>query len=247
MRRVLAVIPARGGSKGLPGKNIRPLAGIPLIGHSVLCAAACPAITRTIVSTDADAIAAVARSLGADVPFLRPKELAGDDAPMMPVMRHAVETIETAEASAYDYVLLLDPTSPGRHPREIERAIQLLDADVGADGVVACSRPTFNPFWVGVTKEGEYARPAFATANVYHRRQDVPAFYRINGALYLWRRHFVGTSAWPEGKHIALEMPEQRAFSIDDEYEFRLAELLIDAGLVDLPWLQSQSMSSSAS
>src|SRR5215218_3886475 len=94
---ILAIIPARGGSKGLPGKNIRPLAGLPLIAHSLRLAAMCPEITRCVVSTDDPAIADVARAHGGDVPFIRPRELAGDDTPMMPVLQHALSEVERAE------------------------------------------------------------------------------------------------------------------------------------------------------
>jgi N-acylneuraminate cytidylyltransferase len=238
--KVLAIVPARGGSKGLPGKNIRSLAGLPLLEHSLRCAALCPGVTRTIVSTDDETIASVARSVGGDVPFLRPAELARDDTPMMPVLQHGLAATERDEGVTYDAVLLLDPTSPGRLPDDVARAIETLAADIAADGVIACSRPTFNPFWVGVVAEGGYARRAFDTGARYARRQDVPAFYRINGALYLWRRAFVMGGTWPEGDHRMLEIPEARAFSIDDEYEFRLAELVLTSKLVDLPWLSGQ-------
>src|SRR6476659_10209617 len=114
--RVLAVVPARGGSKGLPGKNIRPLAGLPLLAHSLRAAALVPSVTRCIVSTDSPEIAAVARGAGGDVPFDRPTELAADETPMAPVLRHALAFVEEHEGAAYDYLLLLDPTSPVRRP-----------------------------------------------------------------------------------------------------------------------------------
>jgi CMP-N,N'-diacetyllegionaminic acid synthase len=137
----------------------------------------------------------------------------------------------------YGSVLLLDPTSPGRLPEDVARAVQLLDGDPNAQGVIACSKPTFNPFWVGVVERGPYIAPAFDGPE-FQRRQDVPAFMRINGALYLWRREFIERGAsWRDEPHRALEIPESRAFSIDDLYEFELAEQLIATGLVDLPWL----------
>jgi CMP-N,N'-diacetyllegionaminic acid synthase len=236
--RVLGVIPARGGSKTLPGKNIRPLLGLPLIGHSLRCAAMCPDLTRTIVSTDSEQIADVARSLGGDVPFARPAELAGDETPMLPVLKHALATIEEAEGRPYDALLLLDPTSPGRTPDDVKRAVEILSQSPDADGVVACSRPTFNPFWVGVIDRDGYAEKAFDTTTHFTRRQDVPSFYRINGSLYLWRRSFVMEGKWPGGKQRILEIPEAHAFSIDDLYEFRLAELVLSSGLVELPWIE---------
>jgi len=101
--KILAVIPARGGSKGLPGKNIRPLAGLPLIAHSIKLAQFCPQVTRLIVSTDSEEIAAVARKFGAEIPFMRPFDLAQDDTPMWPVLRHALQMVESEENSKYDF------------------------------------------------------------------------------------------------------------------------------------------------
>jgi len=236
----LAVIPARGGSKGLPGKNIRSLAGLPLIAHSLECARLASGLTRVIVSTDSEEIAAVARKHGAEVPFLRPAELARDDTPMMPVLRHALLEMERIDGREYDTLLLLDPTSPGRLPTEIDRAMITLAGDPAAAGVMSCSMPTFNPFWVGVVEEDGVLAPAFDGAGKYKRRQDVPPFYRINGSLYLWRRDHVlnGGDDWSKARHLLLEMPEDRALSIDDLYEFQLAEALIEKGLVKLPWLR---------
>ncbi|MEO6771867.1 MAG: acylneuraminate cytidylyltransferase family protein, partial [Kofleriaceae bacterium] len=108
-----------------------------------------------------------------------------------------------------------------------------------ADGVVACSRPAFNPFYVGVVAPDRYIAPAFPGV-AHTRRQDVPEFLRINGALFVWRTEFLRRTpdAWlPAGKHLPLEIPELRAFSIDDAAEFALAELVLAAGLVRLPWL----------
>ena len=235
----LAVIPARGGSKGLPGKNVRPLAGMPLLVHSLMCAQLAPQITRTIVSTDSDEIASLARAHGADVPFLRPADLARDDSPMLSVLKHALAEIERAEGRTYSTVLLLDPTSPGRTPADIARAFEILQADQHADGVIACSRPTFNPFWVGVTADSAgYLQSAFPQARSFTRRQDVPAFYRINGAIYLWQREFlVSATSTLDGRQLMIEIPEIRALSIDDLTDFEHAEALLDKGLIQFPWL----------
>jgi N-acylneuraminate cytidylyltransferase len=134
-------------------------------------------------------------------------------------------------------VLLLDPTSPGRLPGDVTQAVALLDGDPGAQGVIACSKPTFNPFWVGVVERGSYLAPAVAGPG-YQRRQDVPTFLRVNGALYLWRRDFVERGgSWRDEPQLALEIPEARALSIDDLHEFQVAEALLAAGLIELPWL----------
>jgi N-acylneuraminate cytidylyltransferase len=172
------------------------------------------------------------------VPFLRPDELAQDSSPMMPVLAHALAEVERQEGRRYDTLLLLDPTSPGRFPEDIERAFRLLDADPLADGVLGCSRPTFNPFWVGVIEREGALAPAFPDAFHHTRRQDVPPFFRINGSLYLWRTDFIRTAARAtDGRQLLLELPEQRALSIDDQWEFDLAEALLERGLVEFPWL----------
>lgn len=237
----LAVVPARGGSKGLPGKNVRLLAGLPLIVHSLRCAWLVPRLARVIVSTDSEEIAAVARAAGAEVPFLRPAELATDESPLVPVLAHALAEVERSLAIRFASVLLLDPTSPFRIPSDIERAFDLLGADLRADGVVACSQPTFNPFFDGVVEREGGLASAFGGRAAFTRRQDAPRFLRITGTLYLWRAGLVRRSPrlWlDEGRHLALEIPEARAFSIDDGFQLELAGLFIERGLVRLPWLE---------
>ena len=238
---VLAIIPCRGGSRGLPGKNIAPLAGLPLIAHSIRLSKLCGEIAKCIVSTDSEEIAAVAREYGAEVPFLRPAALATDDAPMWPVLQHALEEMESRDACRFGSVLLLSPTSPGRLPKDVSNAIQILEEDGHAFGVVAVSRPSFNPRWVCVDIASDgYMRQSFPDGNIYVRRQDVPAVYRINGTLYLWRRDHVAYSETPryfDEPHRMLEIPENRAIDIDSQHDLRLAELLLREGLVRWPWL----------
>ena len=241
VRPILAVIPARGGSKGLPGKNIRPLAGLPLIGHSIRMAKLCPEIARCVVSTDSEEIAAVARECGGAVPFLRPTDLAGDKTPMWPVIQHALGEMESIDRCRYESVLLLSPTSPARLPEDVKRALQMLRNDSEAVGVVAASEPPFNPRWVCVhaTADG-YMQQSFPDGELYAGRQDVPPTYRINGALYLWRRDHVAESEAPqyfESKHLMLPIPECRAIDIDSALDFRLAELMLKDGLIRFPWL----------
>jgi CMP-N,N'-diacetyllegionaminic acid synthase len=236
----LALVPARGGSKGLPGKNIRPLAGLPLIEHSLRLARLCPAVSRTVVSTDSEEIAEVARGAGGEVPFLRPAELARDDTPMLPVLRHALAELDPA-GGEWDLLLLLDPTSPGRLPQDVELAHELLAGRPDADGVVAVSEPSFNPIWHAVVERDGFMQPLLPEAPTYGRRQDVPRVLRINAALYLFRTSFLRSAqdTWLEGRHVPLEIPDLRAFHIDTEEDLRVAELLLDGGLVSLPWLAS--------
>jgi CMP-N,N'-diacetyllegionaminic acid synthase len=239
--RVLAIVPARGGSKGLPGKNVRLLAGVPLIGHSLRAAALVPAITRCVVTTDSADIATVARRLGGDVPFVRPAELAADDTPMAPVLRHALAAVEEQEGERYDTVVLLDPTSPARKPGDVIDALDRLRAHAAWDGVVSVSAPTFHPVWVGVrpaAHDPERMERYFDDGVGVTRRQELRRYLRVNGNFYVWRADFVRRmqSSWmDEGVHGMVEIPESRAFAIDYQYEFDLLEALVAQGLVTLP------------
>lgn len=236
--RVLAVIPARGGSEGLPGKNVRPLLGLPLLAHSIRLARLCPEVTRCVVSTDSAEIAEIARAQGGEAPFLRPAELARADTPMWPVLGHALAEVERLEGAPYDLLLLLDPTSPTRLPEDVTKAVKLL-AD-GFDGVVSVSQPEFNPLWHTVVEKDGRMADWLPEAAAVRRRQDAPAIYRINGLLYLWRAEFVRRARdWrAEGRHRMLVVPDARAASIDDLPQFERVEALARAGLLKMPWLK---------
>lgn len=239
---LLAVIPARGGSRGLPGKNIRPFVGLPLIAHSILFAKLCRQIGRLIVSTDSAAIADVARSYGADVPFMRPAGLARDDTPLWAVVRHALEEVEKSDGKRYARLLLLDPTSPARDPEDIQGALDRLDRQPGADGVIGVSQPDFNPIWHCVVERDGWMTYLVDAGIQFSRRQDVPPVYRINGSLYIWQTDFLRREprGWQGyGRYVICEIPEFRAMSIDDIEEFERAELLVKSGLIKFPWLGS--------
>jgi N-acylneuraminate cytidylyltransferase len=249
MSRLLVVIPARGGSKGLPGKNLRPFAGLPLIAHSIRFAALCPEITRCIVSTDSEEIAAVARRFGAEVPFLRSAELARDATPVWEVVRDALARAEQTDG-VYDLVALLDPTSPARLPTDVAGARRRLSARPDAAGVIAVSRPEFNPIWHCVVERDGWMADLIDAGRSYDTRQAVPAVYRINGALYLWRAGFARSHAesWRKGgRYILHEIPELRAMSIDTLEEFEKAEALVKQGLISLPWLEAATSTCAAS
>jgi CMP-N,N'-diacetyllegionaminic acid synthase len=237
---LLAVIPARGGSKGLPGKNIRPLCGLPLIGHSIRLARLCPQITRVAISTDSAEIAEVARKMGADVPFMRPPELAEDGTPMWAVLQHALQAVENLDGKKYQLLLLLDPTSPCRLPEDIAGALSKLQEHPDADGIIGVSQPDFNPIWHCVIENEGWMSDLVPAGALYTRRQDVPRVYRINASLYIWRAAFIRKSSgnWrADGRHLMYEVPENRAVHIDTLEEFQRAELLIREGFVNLPWL----------
>lgn len=240
MTDFLALIPARGGSKGVPGKNLRPLAGLPLVAHSIRCASLCPEVGRIVVSTDSEEIAEAARSLGAETPFLRPAELARDETPMWPVVRHALDALDP-DGGRHPAVLLLDPTSPGRLPGDVSEARARLERERAADAVVAVSEPGFNPIWHAVVERDGFLEHLIPEGRGYGRRQDLPRVLRINGALYLFRSAFVRREAetWLAGRLLALEIPDLRAFHIDAEDDLALCELVLEAGLVRLPWLEA--------
>ena len=241
MSRLLAVIPARGGSKGLPGKNIKPFAGLPLIAHSILFAKLCPEIDRCLVSTDAPDIAEIAKRFGAEAPFVRPSALAQDDTPLWPVLQHALALAEQEEGVPYDFLVLLDPTSPAREPRDVSESLQRLLEAPGADGVIGVSRPDFNPIWHCVVERDGWMTDLHPDGAAVDRRQELPVVYRINGSLYVWRAAFVRhleEGHWRQvGKHLMHEIPERRAMSIDTADEFERAEALVKSGLIAFPWL----------
>lgn len=242
---VLAVIPARGGSKGLPGKNIRELAGLPLIGHSLRAAELVPEVRRCVVSTDSEEIAGVATVLGGEVPFLRPAELAQDDTPMAPVLRHALEWV-TQEGQDPDLVLLLDPTSPARRPEDISAAIARLRDEEAWDGIVSVSQPTFHPAWVGVRASPAGRMERYFSEGVgVTRRQELDRFLRVNGNFYVWRADFIRrmqVSWMDEGVHGVYEIPESLAFAIDYLDEFERLEALVEHRVIELPWLTDRAV-----
>lgn len=239
-KKILAVIPARGGSKGLPGKNIRPFIGLPLIAHSILMAKMTSEIDRVVVSTDDSTISEVAKKFGADVPFLRPKELAQDNTPMWPVLRHALQAVEEIYSEGYKYLLLLDPTSPGRIPSDITAALQKLESNEEATGIIGVSQPEFNPVWHCVVEEEGWMKDLIQEGASYSRRQDVPPVFRINASLYIWRADFVKKELndWRKnGSNLLFEISESRAIHIDDLHEFEHAELMMKNKLISFPWI----------
>lgn len=233
---ILAVIPARGGSKGLPGKNIRPLGKLPLIGYAVKCALHSPEIARTICTTDSEEIADIARQMGAEVPFMRPPELAQDTSAMWPVIQHALTRASKHYQTDFQSVILLDPTSPGRTPEDISQAVAQLAADPSADGVIGVSEPDFNPIWHCVIESNGYMQDLIPDGRNYTRRQDLPSVYRINASLYLWRAEFVRTATnWRDGKSLLHIIPESRAVHVDTPEDFAHAEQALAAGLIWQP------------
>jgi CMP-N,N'-diacetyllegionaminic acid synthase len=220
----IATICARGGSQGLPGKNIRPLAGKPLIAHSIAQALASPRIDAVYVSTDDEEIAAIARDHGAEVPFLRPAELATASAPKAPVVRHLVEAVEAAGV-AVGTIVDLQPTSPLREVADIHACLDLLDADT--DCVITGSIAHENPYFSMVElDESGQARLSKPLTSEIAGRQMAPPVYAMNGSVYVWHRATLDKGLWG-GRTRLHVMPRERSVDIDSAIDFRLAELLM--------------------
>jgi N-acylneuraminate cytidylyltransferase len=223
MTRVLAIIPARGGSKGLPGKNLRQLNGQPLIVWSIQSALAAARVTDTVVSTDDEEIAAVARNSGAQVPFIRPAHLATDDAPTEPVMLHAVETMEQTRGR-YDAVVLLQPTSPLRLHGTLDRALAAYE-QASADSLVGVAESHLF-FW----QDGDPPQASYDYRN-RPRRQDIPSAsrrYRETGSLYVTNRDLLMAEGNRLAGKVALfPMDEREQFEIDSQTDFAVLEALM--------------------
>lgn len=225
--RCLALIPARGGSKGVPRKNIRPLAGKPLIAYAIAAARASRLIDRVIVSTDDEEIAAVAQRYGAEVPFLRPAELARDDTPEWLVWQHALRFVE-AEQGLPDMLVCVSPTSPLRTVEDVDACIRVLQEN-DTDVVFAVKSAERSPYFNMVTLDSAgYAQLVIEPAQPVHCRQSAPPVYDMTTVAYATRPRFVlGAGTMFEGRARAVIVPAERALDIDTELDFRFAEFLM--------------------
>jgi CMP-N,N'-diacetyllegionaminic acid synthase len=223
--RVLGLIPARAGSKGVPGKNERVLAGRPLLERARDAATASGAIDRLVLSTDSESVAELGRSLGIEVPFMRPADLATDAAAMLPVVQHALRALGKVGYRP-DAVALLQPTSPLRTGTRIAQAIELLAADERATSVVSVAPipPHLSPHYAMRIDDGRLV--SFLSEGVLiTRRQDVPAAYFRDGTIYLTRTDVVIASGDLYGDRcIPLVLPADEALSIDTEADWAEAE-----------------------
>ena len=222
---VLGIIPARGGSKGVPRKNIRTVAGRPLIAYTIDAVKASKRLARFVVSTDDEEIATVARSHGCEV-LHRPAELAADDTPMLPVVRHALEAVEADERKRFDYAIILQPTVPLRTGDDIDRALALL-VETGADSVISVYQ-VFDHHPARMYRLVDGRLVSYAPEPPDRPRQDLPPVYHRNGAIYAFRRELIeetGTFMGPDTR--PLIMPRERSINIDDELDLLLADLML--------------------
>jgi CMP-N,N'-diacetyllegionaminic acid synthase len=189
--RVLGLITARGGSKGIPRKNVRFLGGKPLLQWTAEAALAARTLAWVVLSTEDDEIAAIGESCGLAVPFLRPKELAADDTPTLPVVQHSIRALE-AQGESFDAVCLLQPTSPFRAASEIDACVELFD-EKEADSVVSVLRvpSEYNPQWVYLRKADGTLSLSTGESEPPVRRQVLPPAFHRDGSIYVTRRNVV--------------------------------------------------------
>ena len=229
--RVLGLIPARGGSKGVPRKNIRVLGGKPLLQYTAETARAARLLSRVVLSTDDEEIAEIGRACLLEVPFMRPRELAADATPSLLVVKHALEWLGS-RGDVFDAVCLLQPTHPFRQPGDIDACITLLD-ESGADSVVTVLTvpPEHNPHWVFFSGPDGTLRLSTGESVLIPRRQDLPpAFYR-EGSVYVTRRDVVlkGGSLLGE-RVIGYPMDPEKSVNIDTQEDWARAERLLREG-----------------
>ncbi len=223
----LAIIPARGGSKGLKRTCSLPVAGVPLLARAVKAALSAKSVARVVVSTDDPEFAELARSNGAEVPFLRPAELATDNSPVVDAVIHLLKSLKHNEGFNPEFIVLLQPTAPFTQSFDIDAAFKEMTSS-GADAAVSVCQSEIKPDWLRRTGSGGWLEPVFKLDSAQHTpRQLMPATYRLNGAIYwiktkilLERKTFI-----PE-KAVHLVMPVERSMDIDSELDLKYANFI---------------------
>lgn len=232
--KILGIITARGGSKGIPRKNIKLLAGKPLIAYTIEAARQSGIFDRVILSTDNEEIATIARAHGCEVPFMRPGELARDTTPHLPVLQHAVGYLREHENYEPDAVMILQPTAPLRTAGHIREAVALFKKN-DADSVVSvCEVPGHhNPYWQ-LTRDDDESLKIFMTGapltELIHRRQDLPKTYTRNGAIYLFKTDILLHPERPSfygARTVAYVMDKESSVNIDGMEDWSRAEMML--------------------
>lgn len=226
---ILGTICCRGGSKGVPGKNIKPLNGKPLIAYTVETAKQSSLLNDVIISTDSIEIANAAKLYGASVPFMRPDDLATDTASKWPVFIHALETYEKLHNVSVDYLVDMDVTVPLKTASDIDGAIQLALKDTTVDVVITGYEPERNPYFnmMEINADG-YAEIVKKGAKPIVRRQDAPAVYSLTPAAYVVKKSALYQfEHWSKAKCKIYPMPRERAVDIDTAIDFKIVEFLM--------------------
>src|SRR3989338_5464629 len=228
--RILGIIPARGGSKGIPKKNIKLLNGKPLIAYTIEAACRAKGLADVIVSAESPEIARMAKRFGVQVPFTRPRELANDTATTVSVLQHALKEYERVTGKKFSHVLLLQPTTPLRTTNDIEKAIRLMAKRRSQDALISCSNGEgVHPRIMYTSRFGrnELFVPALKEMT---RRQNFEKVFVRNGAIYLIPRELL-LKGQMIGKHpVIMEMPRWRSINIDNPDDFKLAGIILKYG-----------------
>jgi N-acylneuraminate cytidylyltransferase len=237
---ILVLIPARGGSKSIPRKNILPFAGRPLIAYSIAAGLAAETVTRVVVSTDDEEIAAIARGYGAETPFLRPAEHSQDNTPDLPVFRHALEWLEDNEGYRPEIVVQLRPTSPFRRVTHIDAAVQLLLERPGADAVRTVCVPFQNPFKMWRIGPDGFMRPLGVELGIQYEpynqpRQALPDVYWQTGYVdAAWADTILTKNSMTGDTILPLVIDPSEWIDIDSPDDWRRAERLLESGEITL-------------
>lgn len=224
---MLAIIPARAGSKGVLGKNLRKLGNKPLIVHTIEAAIDSKKINRIIVSTDSEAIAKIAIERGAEVPFLRPKELSKDDSMLFDTFNYVLNrlNLESENKLLITSFVALQPTSPFRTSEDIDNAIELFNKN-NVDSVISFTKESHPVEWNRIiNSDGTFS--SFLTDKIYNR-QMYKTVYRFNGAVYVYNANLIKQNLMYTKNSLAYVMPHERSLDIDTEDDFLYAEFLIN-------------------
>lgn len=223
-KKVLALIPARGGSKGIPGKNIKLLCGHPLIAYTISAARKSRYIDDVVVTTDSEDIAAAALRYGAEVPFLRPAELSGDTSRSIDALVHARDVL-TDLGREYDSIVFMQPTSPLRHSREVDEAIEVFYSH-GSLGLASVVEVTENPLLTRSLGESGVLHPIIPVSSTV-RRQEMPKFYHVSGAIYINSAAQLSSETSLNDNPIAYIMERDQSIDIDSLEDFMRAEQIL--------------------
>jgi len=230
---MIAIIPARGGSKGLPGKNIRDLAGKPLICHTVKAALDSSSVSRVIVSTDDDAIAAVAIECGAEVPFKRPDKLADDKSLVMDAYFYTIDSISQTSGIIIDSFVALLPTAPLRQANDIDNAIAIFHQKE-ADSVISITEAEVPVEWYRKIDQNGVLKDCFINESAINNRQDFNQLYVPNGAIYVFNTEKLRKNRqYYMDKTYPYLMPKERSADIDELLDFEWVEFLLNKNMTE--------------
>lgn len=230
---MLAVIPARGGSKGVPHKNMKMLADKPLIAYTIEAALKSEIFSKVIVSTDSREIARIAQQYGAEVPFLRPAEISGDSVSSDEVILHALHFFEE-KGEHFQQVCKLQPTSPFRTAQDLKEAFRLF-SEADAAYLVSVCECEHSPLWCGTLGENNSMDDFLREEVIQSCRQKLPQYYRLNGAVYMAKvENFYQSKSFFGKNGMAYIMPGEKSIDIDSNLDFMIAEFMLKNQLIDL-------------